>query len=820
MHGNYSNWSEFSSCSVTCGNGTRTRTRTCTSPTPEYRGRDCSGFGPSALTASCYAGPCPIDGGYSHWSEFSACDKSCGGGIRVRIRNCTKPAPRFGGLSCARLGPEQDTEECNTHFCPIHGGYSPWSAFTRCTLTCGNGTRRRSRTCSNPEPQHGGEDCGRFGPNVQSESCNAQPCPIDGQYTAWSEFSQCSQTCGNGTMQRTRNCTNPVPRFGGKNCSSFGAALEVVQCNVHPCPIHGGYSNWSDFTICSKPCGNGTSRRTRTCTNPSPRFGGENCSRLGLAEELRQCNTHPCPVDGGYSPWTAFSVCSKSCGYGEAIRTRNCTDPPPKFGGRNCSRLGASVEKKACNSFPCPVHGGYTNWSNFSDCTKSCGKGSTERRRNCSNPAPKYGGRNCSEFGAEVQIERCNIHPCPIDGGYSSWSNFTICSKTCGNGTEWRSRNCTNPFPRHRGLNCSRLGPAMEVRPCNVFPCPVHGGYTAWSRFSDCTKSCGNGTMQRTRNCTNPTPKHGGRNCSRFGFPIEVEFCNTHHCPIDGGYTPWSNFTHCSKSCGNGTQFRNRNCTNPEPRYGGATCSRFGPRTETRHCNEHPCPISGGYTSWSGFGECSRSCGNGTRTRRRFCTNPRPRFGGENCSRFGGDEENLHCHLKPCPIPGGYGNWSNFTECSKSCGGGERERHRTCDNPVPQWGGESCKGPGFEKVSCNEFPCPVHGNYSAWTGFEPCTVTCAGGVRIRRRSCTRPPPAHGGRDCRGLGPAIEELVCNTQECPGLRIATFYIHYHYCRHDHRRRRRHHHYYCYVLPGDSSFINLSSSVASQTSYSTSR
>ena len=43
------------------------------------------------------------------------------------------------------------------------------------------------------------------------------------------------------------------------------------------CQING---NWSDFGLwmpCSKSCGNGTKRRFRFCTNPKPKFGGEEC---------------------------------------------------------------------------------------------------------------------------------------------------------------------------------------------------------------------------------------------------------------------------------------------------------------------------------------------------------------------------------------------------------------------------------------------------------------------------------------------------------------------------------------------------------------
>ena len=57
---------------------------------------------------------------------------------------------------------------------------------------------------------------------------------------------------------------------------------------------------------------------------------------------------------------------------------------------------------------------------------------------------------------------------------------------------------------------------------------------------------------------------------------------------VDGNWTEWSNFTDCSLSCGNGTRDRFRYCTNPMPMHGGEYC--LGENNEREHCNEDPCP--------------------------------------------------------------------------------------------------------------------------------------------------------------------------------------------------------------------------------------
>ena len=56
----------------------------------------------------------------------------------------------------------------------IDGGWSEWCPFTACSVTCGGGVRNRSRACTNPPPQGGGQDC--LGPDSESKKCNTQSC--------------------------------------------------------------------------------------------------------------------------------------------------------------------------------------------------------------------------------------------------------------------------------------------------------------------------------------------------------------------------------------------------------------------------------------------------------------------------------------------------------------------------------------------------------------------------------------------------------------------------------------------------------------------
>lgn len=59
-------------------------------------------------------------------------------------------------------------------------------------------------------------------------------------------------------------------------------------------------------------------------------------------------------ADGGYSVWSDWSECSKSCGWGSQLRDRECNSPEPSRGGHDCTVLGDSNEVQPCMMVECP----------------------------------------------------------------------------------------------------------------------------------------------------------------------------------------------------------------------------------------------------------------------------------------------------------------------------------------------------------------------------------------------------------------------------------------------------------------------------------
>ncbi|CAD1473896.1 unnamed protein product, partial [Heterotrigona itama] len=114
-------------------------------------------------------------------------------------------------------------------------------------------------------------------------------------------------------------------------------------------------------------------------------------------------------------------------------------------------------------------------------------------------------------------------------------------------------------------------------------------------------------------------------------------------------------------------------------------------------------------------------------------------------------------------VNGGWSSWSGWSDCSTRCGRGVQKRTRTCTNPAPMNGGQACPGPATQRVECNP-SCPaVDGRWSSWSSWSACGLDCS---RVRRRSCNDPPASNGGRPCQGKDVIVES--CSMDRCNATR----------------------------------------------------
>ncbi|XP_052704188.1 uncharacterized protein LOC128180261 [Crassostrea angulata] len=509
VDGQWASWASYGACSVTCQpttgtvSGTKTRTRSCSNPAPAYDGKQCVGTG--SETVSCTpTNPCRVDGQWGSWGSYGACSVTCGSGLRTRSRSCNNPAPTGGGSDC--VGSSTSTTICTMVACPIDGNWATWGSYGGCTVTCGGGSQTRTRTCSDPAPQHGGTSCS--GSSSSHQGCNAHNCPIDGGWASWGSYGACTVTCGGGTQVRSRTCTNPAPQYLGANC--VGSSTSSQSCSTQNCPVDGSWASWGSWTSCTETCGGGVQSRTRSCNSPAPQYGGANCP--GMSSSTQTCNTQNCPINGGWGTWTSWNSCTLTCGGGTQTRSRSCSNPAPQYGGLSCT--GSTTSTQNCNTQHCPIDGGFSNWGSWGTCTVTCGGGTQVRTRSCSNPAPQYGGATC--VGTTSQNQACNTQVCIIDGAWSQWGSWGTCSVSCGGGKRSRARSCSNPTPANGGKEC--IGALSDLGDCNpqLCPTPAAGVYvqlcpTGWftcksggitcidkAFICDCSSDCDDGSDETT----------------------------------------------------------------------------------------------------------------------------------------------------------------------------------------------------------------------------------------------------------------------------------------------------------------------------------
>ncbi|XP_072343927.1 properdin-like [Scyliorhinus torazame] len=353
----------------------------------------------------------------------------------------------------------QNEENGTPNSCRAISQWTEWTAWSACTVSCREGVQQRRRICSGKGRCAGHE-------KLQTRHCIEQECcPVDGGWTSWSPWSSCSVTCVVGQMERSRSCAQPAALCGG---SCHGPDREIIDCDTEQvCPTHGSWSPWGNWGMCGHTCrGEGPNlipfrRRARLCTNPAPSLHPPGNPCPGSNTEIGQCDFLPfCAISGNWGPWADVSACSTSCGVGKVRQGRQCDNPAPKYGGSAC--LGTAARETTCNTnIHCPVDGFWAFWSQWNDCTRlkwniSCRQyvGQQKRSRKCIGRT--HEGEACD--GSIVQIRSCYKNDdCWYGKGiWSAWSDWGLCYPPCGDqSTRKRERVCEPiypNYPRERGV--------------------------------------------------------------------------------------------------------------------------------------------------------------------------------------------------------------------------------------------------------------------------------------------------------------------------------------------------------------------------------
>ena len=578
--------------------------------------------------------------------------------------------------------------------------WNAWTLWGSCQYskgTCGNGTRKRSRSIK-VHASCGGTNC--RGLNNETTSCN-KCCPRNCVWGSWALWGDCTKTCGSGSHVRTRNQT--TEQYCGGTCA--GSAKEVRECNKYTCPKHDGdcmWGFWSSWCACTKSCGGGYQSRTRHIMKEAA--PGGNC--IGEGKITRVCNTGCCPRDCVWAHWGYWSGCSygtgKSCGTGLKTRSRDYA-VEVYCGGKAC--IGQNQMNETCSSC-CPSNCIWGQWQKWCHCSKSCNGGIQMRKRYIAK-AESCGGV-CP--GVARYTRTCNMQCCPRDCVWENWNTWGHCfygeGKLCGKGNQTRLRKYKE-VEQCGGKPCT--GSGKEIKECSKC-CPKNCVMGEWGQWNQCSKTCGGGHQSRSRSVTEAASCGG--TCE--GTLRSSQSCNKKCCPSNCVWAPWQNWCPCSKTCGGGVRTRKRKKLVTESCGGQCT----GDSSYSKTCNTGCCPRHCIWGTWGSWDSCfygnGKFCGNGTRTRIRkysqtsYC-------GGNNC--IGSTMESKNCN-KCCPRQCLWSQWSSWSKCSKSCGGGRQMKTRqvTAESAC----GGSCKGDSNITQACNRQCCPYDCKWRSWSTWSKC----------------------------------------------------------------------------------------------------
>jgi len=181
-------WSSWSACSVSCGGGLKGAERRCLPV-----GSTC--LGTARREAACGEEHCPVDCRWSPWQPWTPCSSTCGpwSASRSRVRSVGQEAAH-GGEQCQEREGVQE-ERCDwLNECPVAGGWASWGSWSSlgsCSRTCGGGRRtyQRTRSCTDPRPKHNGRYCSGTAVDETRRSCNSGSCPtLPNPATGWREY--------------------------------------------------------------------------------------------------------------------------------------------------------------------------------------------------------------------------------------------------------------------------------------------------------------------------------------------------------------------------------------------------------------------------------------------------------------------------------------------------------------------------------------------------------------------------------------------------------------------------------------------------------
>ncbi|KAK6619736.1 hypothetical protein RUM43_012496 [Polyplax serrata] len=348
----------------------------------------------------------------TEYSPWSSCSVTCGKGLKMKSRAylmpqkahmlgcnrelvmkemCIADQPTCSGgpfqyPSPFQYLPDSDEIEDTEAYCET-SAFGDWS---ECSTTCGVGVAMRTRRFLD---RWGRKKCPHVN-LVEKRECIEPPCPppspginMDSRCTTseWTDWSPCSVTCGTGLRYRSRQvlvsgelkdiCAGRVELNQQRICTlqadcSIDRASAKQVCMLEPDsgPCRGFFERWyfdprekrcvtfpyggcrgnrNNFKLeseCTEACGNLRDELILSEVEYNSRDKEE--ETISVFQPQNGGPKVDCVVD----EWTDWTPCSVSCGVGKSVKMR-MVKIQPQNGGRPCPKR--LLKKRVCQGPPC-----------------------------------------------------------------------------------------------------------------------------------------------------------------------------------------------------------------------------------------------------------------------------------------------------------------------------------------------------------------------------------------------------------------------------------------------------------------------------------
>ncbi|XP_026715926.1 A disintegrin and metalloproteinase with thrombospondin motifs 13 isoform X1 [Athene cunicularia] len=702
----------------------------------------------------CFKGQCSsleelnpmavVHGQWSVWSPFSSCSRTCGGGVVKRQRFCNNPRPAFGGQECR--GASIQVEMCNTQAClmtqqdfmaeqcaatnvkPLYltveaPSFYTWTSavgFAKGDMLCKHMCRALESEfmvsredsfidgtrCEQDDYEHHGA----FNLCVMG-SCRAFGC--DGQMDSKKIMDSCRVCGGDNTT-----CTEVSGSYTEGKAKVYVTFLTLPYnstlahvINRRPLFTHLAVKVKGEYVVAGK------GKISLNVTYPSVLEDSQIKYKVFLTKdnlpsleevhvdgptqeevEIQVYRRYAKEYGNATNPDITFSYfvprenltymwipqqgpCSVTCGEGMRPVVHVCFDQTKNEITEDqwCLELPQPLsEPKPCVMEPCLYR---WKMSHIGECSAVCGTGVAQQNLSC---VQFHDGLEtvvddslCPAEEKPLSIVPCVVNVCPLGWdkvedahllqtleslGHIQPENRTVyvwsplageCSVSCGRGKTQLQYVCVAFDTREETQeeNCHPVPkPESRVEVCDLSPCPPRWHY----KMGSCSVSCGGGVMHKVLYCARETGEKAEEivadtECDGLPHPEEQELCNLELCPPRWKVTPAGS---CSSSCGLGLAVQLVTCVQIHQGKEILLEERLCPVAE-KPLNSVPCVIRMCSYEWSfsEWTECSTSCGNGIQTRQDFCLNPltRKHVNPIFCRHFPKAIVVRGCSAGPCP---------------------------------------------------------------------------------------------------------------------------------------------------------------------------